>query len=775
MKKKIYLVGALSLIILGLSLATTNAQNVGSLKGVVSPGFAFTMDLLPGYTDFQVLQLQKVLNTDISTAVALDGEGSYGKESKFFGEKTKLAVIKFQEKYRDTILTPNGLTKGTGNVGKATRTKLNLLIGVLDTSDSVGKPESGISTAVNNTPVSTIATNLTTNSASINSTSICSFIELLINIDVINSNLANKARSVFACSVVNSSDLTPSVDIRINGKNGTVSISSPRNVTISWTSNNVTSCQSQSSSRPLSGSQSYYVSSSGTFVISCTGPYGTVTDSVAVSLGQENSNTNNANVVVNPSNSSNTQTVNTPVITATKKALTLKGNLGDYIAVNNSSKLDVGSEITLEAWVKPTSWRAENSNGTGGYNTILAKGQVEGNYDYWFGLDQGKIFYNTGRSSSLETCGRIVPLNTWSHIAVVINKNTKEASIYLNGNKVDSICSVNGFKASSGIRSGSSNLYIGNVYPKYCVENGYNAGFVGQIDDVRIWNKTRTGAEIASSSKAIGANVSTTSLVARWTFDSSLPNDVTGNGNNGSTIGVNSGLVSGAPIINTTSDTPSDYFLGVTDYSVVVVNDNVCVYEEDDDLATTSATSTEQLGPDPKTDIGGVVTRVTKCTATKFAGATLTEVEIQPCGSSLTASRYEPDASGVLQPSGTYTGNIFVTIRNGRNEIPKVGDAILARVVPDKSGTCSALEGGVVPSVYHYEGVVSSEYSHSPAGDSCKVTSGGDISGEATTNYTLPYTAVGAAAGTAILPGVGTVTGGAVGFVVGAVRDIFHW
>ncbi|MBI2052803.1 MAG: hypothetical protein HYT34_00995, partial [Candidatus Ryanbacteria bacterium] len=46
-----------------------------------------------------------------------------------FGENLAAAVTGFQEKYRDEILTPNGLRYGTGFVGRATRAKLNSLYG----------------------------------------------------------------------------------------------------------------------------------------------------------------------------------------------------------------------------------------------------------------------------------------------------------------------------------------------------------------------------------------------------------------------------------------------------------------------------------------------------------------------------------------------------------------------------------------------------------------------------------------------------------------------
>jgi len=50
-----------------------------------------------------------------------------GEITGFFGNKTKKAVIRFQEKYKKEILEPWGFKKGTGIVGKTTRKKLQQL------------------------------------------------------------------------------------------------------------------------------------------------------------------------------------------------------------------------------------------------------------------------------------------------------------------------------------------------------------------------------------------------------------------------------------------------------------------------------------------------------------------------------------------------------------------------------------------------------------------------------------------------------------------------
>ncbi|MBI2625973.1 MAG: hypothetical protein HYW69_00055, partial [Candidatus Nealsonbacteria bacterium] len=109
-------------------VALLAAQETPSISGVPAD-FKFAAVLKSGQTSDDIKHLQIILNSDPATIIAETGSGSSGKETKFFGALTRAAVIKFQEKYASEVLTPYGLTKGTGLVGPATRAKLNELLG----------------------------------------------------------------------------------------------------------------------------------------------------------------------------------------------------------------------------------------------------------------------------------------------------------------------------------------------------------------------------------------------------------------------------------------------------------------------------------------------------------------------------------------------------------------------------------------------------------------------------------------------------------------------
>ncbi|MFH1820659.1 MAG: ABC transporter substrate-binding protein [Candidatus Nealsonbacteria bacterium] len=78
----------------------------------------FKSDLEVGSRGSEVTALQTCLAKDASIY-------PQGQVSGYYGNQTKAAVAKFQEKYSEDILKPWGFTKGTGVVSKTTRAKLN--------------------------------------------------------------------------------------------------------------------------------------------------------------------------------------------------------------------------------------------------------------------------------------------------------------------------------------------------------------------------------------------------------------------------------------------------------------------------------------------------------------------------------------------------------------------------------------------------------------------------------------------------------------------------
>jgi hypothetical protein len=108
-------------------LAQIQALQGGSSSGGACVSFTFTTNFRQGQSGAEVMQIQKFLNTMADTRVAASGAGSPGNETSFFGPATAAAVRKFQEKYAADILTPVGLSAGTGYWGPSTRAKANAL------------------------------------------------------------------------------------------------------------------------------------------------------------------------------------------------------------------------------------------------------------------------------------------------------------------------------------------------------------------------------------------------------------------------------------------------------------------------------------------------------------------------------------------------------------------------------------------------------------------------------------------------------------------------
>ncbi len=97
-----------------------STSTVEKIAAFTAPVEFLIRDLYFGVSSETIKELQRLLAKDKN----IYPEGLI---TGFFGSSTKIAIIRFQEKYKDEILTPIGLTKGTGFIGKLTRKKLNEL------------------------------------------------------------------------------------------------------------------------------------------------------------------------------------------------------------------------------------------------------------------------------------------------------------------------------------------------------------------------------------------------------------------------------------------------------------------------------------------------------------------------------------------------------------------------------------------------------------------------------------------------------------------------
>lgn len=205
-----------------------------------------------------------------------------------------------------------------------------------------------------------------------------------------------------------------------------------------------------------------------------------------------------------------------------------------YFSVPDSSSLSTTGDITVEAWIKPTSM----VDGVSQY--IAAKGTT-GSYNAWrlvaqwnatdskhnlvFAIDEtGSNSVAVAYSYADIDLGSYV--GTWVHVAATWNASSGTAApkLYVNGAEVASYFTQGNDGGTNAIADTDSPTYIGNS-PN---ETLY---FDGKIDDVRIWNIERTASAILNNyNQEIAGNES--GLVAYWKLNNDSGIDSTSNTNN---------------------------------------------------------------------------------------------------------------------------------------------------------------------------------------------------------------------------------------------------
>jgi len=213
-----------------------------------------------------------------------------------------------------------------------------------------------------------------------------------------------------------------------------------------------------------------------------------------------------------------------PAPGVSKKAISLTSTPNfrfDNMQVAASPDINVGSAMTVEFWIKAIDGESYH------YETFLRKTRSPGAGSYEMGAWGGFQIY--GRLVTTNSAdqywgnwlgtGVTLPTNTWTHIAMTYDAGAGANNwrIYVNGVQKAATTLTGAIVTDKSplIFGGNSQYYLGTAH----------------ADELRIWNRARTGAEIAADMTRQLAG-SEAGLVAYYTFNDTTK-DSTGRGNDG--------------------------------------------------------------------------------------------------------------------------------------------------------------------------------------------------------------------------------------------------
>ena len=190
-------------------------------------------------------------------------------------------------------------------------------------------------------------------------------------------------------------------------------------------------------------------------------------------------NENSGTTVVDASGQNNTGTGLNTTWTAGRygRGLAFNGS-NSWVTVNSSASLNLVNALTLEAWVSPAV--------SNGWRTIIFK-ELDAIYELYASSSSGPgAGVNIGGYQEVFS-GTRLPTNTWSHVATTWDGTTLR--LYVNGVQVAS-------RAVAGTLSATSNpLRIGG-------NANWGEYFAGTIDEVRVYNRALSAAEIQADMNA---------------------------------------------------------------------------------------------------------------------------------------------------------------------------------------------------------------------------------------------------------------------------------
>jgi len=185
-------------------------------------------------------------------------------------------------------------------------------------------------------------------------------------------------------------------------------------------------------------------------------------------------------------------------------ALSFNGT-NSWVTVADANDLDLTTGLTLEAWVFPTAAATATT-----WRNVLIKERSGGEiYNLYADTDTHVPAAYVVRSASPGTSVGVngvaqVPLNTWTHLAMTYD--TATVRLYVNGTLVRSSATTGALLTSTGaLRIGGNSVW--------------GEFFQGMIDEVRVYNRALTQAEIQTD---MATPVTGATLVTRSPNDTAI-------------------------------------------------------------------------------------------------------------------------------------------------------------------------------------------------------------------------------------------------------------
>lgn len=257
--------------------------------------------------------------------------------------------------------------------------------------------------------------------------------------------------------------------------------------------------------------------------------------------------------------------------TSTNKALRFDG-VDDYLEIPAQSSLSLMNHITLEAWVR---WFGIKSN-TNAVQMIINQDHIQ----YEMGIGEianprrfswffGDMSTNAPDAGLGWHDGGPITENEWTHVAVTYNK--AQVRTYINGER------VNTFSGSGHIAARGNPVRIG-------ARNAPNlpiSFFNGEIDEVRIWNRSLDDEEIRQN-YFLELTGGESGLVGYWKFDEGSGQTAFDSGTfgNHARLGQNAADSNGDPIwIDANRNSAAPFTAHIEPENPLTLDDLACITE----------------------------------------------------------------------------------------------------------------------------------------------------------------------------------------------------